>query len=106
MWRRRCIKLQLFRDGLSGEPGRKPVWWTRAWSDLLEKARRKGVVVGGEGGCLSSWDRKEIRERGLTLVTHFRSNGKKRIGFKSPDCCIGISEKNGSASNQLPYSSL
>lgn len=53
----------------------------------------RGWGVGGEGGCLSSWDRKEIRERGLTLVTHFRSNGKKRIGFKSPDCCIGISEK-------------
>jgi hypothetical protein len=49
VWRRRCIKLQLFRDGLSGEPGRKPVWWTRAWSDLLEK------VLGWVGGEVWPW---------------------------------------------------
>ena len=58
-----------------------------------------GFPVEGAGGALvvviASWDRnrKEIRERGLILDTHFRSNGKKRVGFKSPDCCIGISEK-------------
>lgn len=51
----------------------------------------------------------EIREIGLIVDTHFRFNGKNnqvRVGFKSSDYFIDISEKNVSASNQFPYSSL